>query len=103
MQQRKSSGPRPIQDEIKSFLRDSGLGWKQRDVQVFDAWERALEPRMRERAKPVRFRGGVLTVEVDSAGHMHEFKNFTGERYRKGANDVLGRALIRRLVFKLRG
>ena len=69
---------------------------------VFKAWSDAVGPAMAKRAVPVRFRGGELTVEVESAVHLQELKNFTAEEHRREANAKLGRETIRRLAFKLK-
>ena len=96
-------GPLPIQDLIRSFLRESGLGSGGSHARVFQAWKEALDPELEGHAEPVRFRGGELVVEVASATHLQEMKNFTGNTYRKRANERLGKTAIRRVVFKLRG
>lgn len=57
---------------------------------------------MSERAKPTNFRFGELTVEVESAAHLHELQNFTGEQYRCEANDRLGEEHIKKILFRLK-
>lgn len=57
---------------------------------------------MSERAKPVHFQFGELTVEVQSAPHMQELQNFTGEQYRREANKQLGEDVIKKLLFRLK-
>ena len=103
MQHRKKRGPSPIDELIKTFVRDHGLRTGGGYAQVFRAWTESLPAPLQKHAQPVRFRGGELTVEVDSATHMQELKNFTGENYRCQANDRLGKETIRRVGFKLRG
>ena len=63
---------------------------------VFEAWTRALGETMSKRAIPVRFHDGELLVEVESAVHLQELKNFTGEPYRRQANARLEGEVIRR-------
>ena len=103
MQPQKPRGPAPIDELIRSFLREQGLGASGNHARVFNAWRDVLEPGLRQHAEPVRFRAGELVIEVDSAAHLQEMKNFTGESYRKRANERLGKQAIRRIVFKLRG
>ena len=43
-----------------------------------------------------------LLVEVESSAHLQELKQFTGEDFRRRANERLGRERIRRVVFKLK-
>ena len=92
----------PIQDALKEYLRESGLGTRLRYWQIYQAWSKALGIKLSKRARPVRFERGVLTVELESAAHMHELKNFTGENYRIQANKILGSERIARVEFKLK-
>lgn len=87
---------------MRHFLRDSGLGAQLRHARVYGAWSDALGPKLRERAKPVHFQFGDLTVEVESAPHMHELQNFTGEQYRHEANKRLGEEQIKKVQFRLK-
>ncbi len=103
MQNRRNRGPSPIQDALKTFLRERGLTAPKRDARTFRAWESALGVRLSKKAEPVRFQRGELTVEVESSAHLQELKNFTGEGYRERANEILQQPdAIRRVVFKLR-
>lgn len=87
---------------VKAFLAESGLGSKLRDLPVYEAWQEALGEELSRRAKPVDFRRGELVVEVESAVHLHELANFTGERFRQLANRDLGFERIRKVTFKLK-
>ena len=71
-------------------------------IAVFQAWDAALGYTLARRARPVGFRSGTLTVEVESAAHMHEFQNFTGEQFKTLANARLGAPEIRKVVFRLK-
>ena len=51
---------------------------------------------------PVAFRGGQLTIEVDSSVALAELKGFHGEGIRARANAALGEARIRKVTFKLK-
>ena len=102
MQKQETRGPRPIQELIRSFIREEGLGQQGRSERVFRAWNDALGDDMRATARPVRFRGRELSVEVSSSAALYELRNFTGEDYRKAVNEKLGNEAIRRVVFRLR-
>lgn len=91
-----------MQDALKEFLRESGLGPRLRHSEVFSAFGQALGEALSKRAHPVRFQSGNLTVEVESAVHMHELANFTGEQVRRKANQILGEERITRVDFKLK-
>lgn len=103
MQGTSKEGPRPIEELIRSFLRETGIGGKRLSERVFRAWSEALGTEMPGRTRPVRFRNGELQVEVDSAAHLQELRNFRGESLRKSTNEILGETCIRRITFKLRG
>ena len=95
-------GAASMQDAVRGFLRDSGLAAQMRHWPVFAAWSRALGNELARRAQPVRFARGELCVEVESAAHLHELANFSGERYRALANAHLGQPEIQRIVFRLK-
>ena len=95
------SGPSPIRDAIKVFLRDAGLRQKPQDQLVFRAWSEVLGQRA-SRAIPVRFSRGELVVEVDSAVHLQELRNFTGDGFRRRVNKALDHEVVRKLTFKLK-
>jgi hypothetical protein len=100
-QRRRHSKPDPISDAIKIFLRDAGLHRSPQNHLVFTTWNDLLGARA-SRAIPVRFVRGELIVEVDSAVHLQEFRNFTGEGYRRKVNKLLNNELVRKLTFKLK-
>ena len=92
----------PLSDALAGFLRESGLGGKLYNWPVFRAWNEAAGPELARHARAVRFVRGELLVEVDSAVHMHELANFTGEEYRVRINERLGKDEVRRLTFHLK-
>ena len=69
---------------------------------VLDAWRKVLGLKLARRARAVRFQRGELVVQVDSATHLQELQNFTGEQYRQQANRLLGDERIHRLAFRLK-
>lgn len=93
-------GPVPLGDAIQAFLREAGLGAKGRDSEVFRAWREAYK---RDDARPVAFRNRDLVVEVDSPALLQDLKSFTGDRFRRRTNEILGEERIRRVVVKLKG
>ena len=98
----KRRGPVPLGDALRGFLRESGLGERLRHARVFQAWSEALGEKLSARAKAVHFQFGELTVEVESAPHLHDLQNFTGEQYRHAANKHLGDESIRKVLFRLK-
>ncbi|MAE29622.1 MAG: DUF721 domain-containing protein [Planctomycetota bacterium] len=89
-------------DALGGFLRESGLGAKLRDWDIYDAWGKALGPDLARRARPVGFNRGELVIEVESAAHMHELRNFSGEALRKKTNELLGSQRVLAVLFKLK-
>jgi hypothetical protein len=95
-------GVAAMHDALAAFLRENQLGPRSRHQPVFDAWNQALGADLARRARPVRFARGELAIEVESAAHLHELANFTGENHRARANEILGKPEIRRVVFRLK-
>lgn len=95
-------GPVGLDVALRGFLRSSGLGERLRHARVYRAWNDALGPELSQRARPVQFRFGELTVEVESAAHHQELQNFTGEQYRCEANRLLGESRIDKVLFRLK-
>lgn len=97
-------GVASIQDVLATYLRSAGISRRRGPAErVFAAWEACIGRALARRAKPVRFRGGELVVEVDSSALMHELVAFTGEEHRRRMNSELGKELVHKLVFKQRG
>jgi hypothetical protein len=88
----------PLSDAIQDFLRQSGLGAKGRDGAVFRAWNEAYGS---ADARPVALRNGALHLEVTSSSLLQDLKSYSGDRFRRKANQILGEEKIRRIVVKL--
>jgi hypothetical protein len=99
--QRARGGIAPMRLAVERYLRDSGLGARMRGLEVFRAWKQAVGVALAARARPVRFENGELEVAVRSAAHLNELESFTGESFRRKANQRLGSERIRRVVFRL--
>ena len=91
----------PIARAIDGFLAAAGLTEHLRHSRVIRAWSEVLGAHS-PHARAVRFARGELFVEIDSATHMHELTNFTGETFRELANARLGSEQIRRVHFQLK-
>ncbi len=98
----KRGGVAPLKDCMSQFLRQAGLDRGLRDARVLGAWRKAVGPGLAPHARAVRFRTGELIVEVQSAAHHHELSSFTGEGFRRAANQQLGAETIRRVTFRLK-
>jgi hypothetical protein len=102
LESKERKGPQPIAVAIRMFLRESGLNRPGMDQRVFSAWSNNAGDDWTKHAVPVGFRGGVLTVEVDSSVRLAELKGFHGEAIRARANTALEEKRIRKVVFKLK-
>ncbi len=96
----KRGGVASLGSVLTAFLRSSRLEGGLAEERVFSAWRSAAGETLVGRARAVRFRDGELLVEVNSAAHLQELRNFTGEGLRKAANKRLGAERIRRVVFQ---
>jgi len=107
LNERQRGGVSSLQDALGEFLKASGIGSHLEVFPVFDAWLDAVGPDLAPFARPVRFQRGELTVEVESAAHLHELTSFTGEGFRVLANQKLATTTqppktIHKLSFKLK-
>lgn len=94
----KKRGPVPLGDAIQAFLKEAGIGAKGRDGEVFRAWNEAYGS---TEARPVAFRNRALHLEVTSPALLQDLKSYSGDRFRRRANQILGEERIRRIVVKL--
>ncbi len=92
----------PIAQALDGFLAASGLSERLRHSAVLRVWSEVVGAALARHARAVRFAQAELFVEVDSAAHLHELSNFTGEQYRELANARLGSQQIRRVHFQLK-
>jgi len=88
-------------------LRSAIAAWKRRllprrdrgSAEVFRAFETAFGDGSRSR--PVSFRRGVLLVEVESAAHFHELRNFARRASVERLNRAIGSPLVTEVSFRL--
>lgn len=96
------SGLSSLQESLGSYMRATGLTRRRAESPVYAAFDAVAGSDLARRARPVRFARGVLTVEVDSASHLHELESFRGEEMRQRVNRQLGRDDVRKIAFKPR-
>ncbi|MBL8863621.1 MAG: DUF721 domain-containing protein [Planctomycetes bacterium] len=96
------NGLSSLSDSIAAYSRATGLSRRRSVPPVHAAFAQAAGVELSRRARPVRLSRGVLTVEVDSATHLHELTSFRGEELRQRVNEILGRPDVRRIAFKPR-
>jgi hypothetical protein len=91
-----------LRECIGELLRLSGLDRGLEQARVLGAWRESLGQELAPRARAVRFKAGELVVEVLSAAHRQELVAFSGDGYRRAANQRLGAEVIRRVTFRLK-
>ena len=89
-------------DALTRYLKAAGLSLRMQHLEVYRAWNESVGAALARRARPVSFKNGALCVEVESAAHLQELQNFTGDQYRTLANARLGEALIRKIAFRMK-
>lgn len=87
-------------DLLAGVTRQAGLSRSKPVHPVFRAWDEVAGDALAKVARPVRFRGGELAIDVSTASHHHELVAFTGESLRRLLNQQLGDDRVRRITFK---
>lgn len=72
-------GPEPLGPVLGRVVRDLRIEERSRDGALAAAWERAAGPDLAGKARPVAFRAGLLTVEVEGASLLQEVRGFRAE------------------------
>jgi hypothetical protein len=102
LERKEYTGPQPIADAIRTFLRSSALQRSKGDDKVFSAWADAAGETWSRHAVPTSFRGGQLFVEVSSSVRMSELRGFHLAGIQARANQALGEKRIKKVVLKLK-
>lgn len=69
-------GPEAVGPVLGRLLRDLRLEERNREGPLAAAWEKAAGPDLASQARPVAFRAGLLTVEVEGAALLQEVRGF---------------------------
>lgn len=75
---------------MSSFMHRHGFVRHAEYKAVFRAWDQVVPLPIRERARPVSFRGGRLIVQVDSAPLLNELTHFRASEFLLLLNKFLG-------------
>jgi len=87
---RKPPGPRPPQGPeeassvLRRVLRDLRIEERRREGGLAAAWDAAAGSALAGQARPVSFRSGVLTVEVEGAALLQEVRGFRARALLEG-------------------
>ena len=93
--------PERASDLLRDILAQAGQGRKR--TRFHKALDEVLSEAQRTHCQVVAFRGGKLTVEVDSSPLFAEFTGFRREELRLRMNDLLPEQPIAQLTFRLGG
>jgi len=72
----KPAGPEPLAPVLGRMLKDLRIEERSREGALATAWDRAAGPDLATKARPVSFRAGLLTVEVEGAALLQEVRGF---------------------------
>lgn len=81
--------PLPLGDLVARAFHRQGWSRSTAHEHVFACWERALPPEWRARCRAVSFRGGKLTVAVDSSPLLEDLRVFRGHELLRLLNETL--------------
>lgn len=90
-------GPRPAGEILQGLLRSLRIEERSRQGRVASAWLKAAGEDLASRARPVAFRAGLLTVEVDGAGLLLELKGFRGPALLEAVRAEPGGGVVREI------
>ncbi len=83
------SQPVPLGDLVTRTFHRQGWSRATSHEQIFASWERVLPPAWRPRCRAVAFRGGKLTIAVDSSPLLEDLRGFRSHELLRLLNDAL--------------
>lgn len=86
-------------DALSEWLRLSGHGAKLDDARAEAAWREVMGDAVARKTRYLKVRGGVMTIELDSAPMKEEFM-MARSRIRTLLNGYLGRDLVREVIIR---
>jgi len=98
-ERREPEGPEPLGPVLRRVVRDLRLEERSREGALADAWERAAGPDLAGRARPVEFRRGLLTVEVEGASLLQEVRGFRAKALLESLRGRPGGDRVREIRF----
>ena len=96
--------PRPAGHEalgpvLTRILKDLRIEERSREGALATAWDIAAGPELASLARPVSFRSGLLTVEVDGAALLQEVRGFRARNLLAALKEHPGGAKVREIRF----
>ena len=98
----RKSTPELVRGLVERVIRGLSIESRLRGHSVESAWPRAVGERLAPHTRATTLREGLLTVEVRSAGWMHEV-GFRRQELRRLINEELGGQYVREIRVRLGG
>ena len=98
---RRGGAPVPIGRLIQDVIARRGLGGSLAAKAVRDAYAAAAGPELLARTRVRSMRGGVVTIETDSAALAFELHGFTGKKLLEEMKRQPGVGFVKSLRFKV--
>jgi len=97
---RKGGNPSSCADVLEGTLQGLGLGRVTRHLALLKAWDRAIAPRIRERASVEDFREGRLYLCVEDPIWLHEL-HMLRHKLKIMLNEEVGEAVVGEIVLRI--
>jgi hypothetical protein len=95
----RSAGPEAAGEVLARLLRDLRLRERNSEGALAAAWEKAAGGDLSGRARPVAFRRGLLTVEVEGAPLLQEVRGFRARSLLEVLRGLPGGEAVREIRF----
>ncbi len=96
----KGGNPSRCADVLEGTLQGLGLGRVTRHLALLKAWDRAIAPRVRERASVEDFKEGRLYLCVEDPIWLHEL-HMLRHKLKTILNEELGEAVVGEIVLRI--
>ena len=96
----KQQGPERIGTILRDWLTTSGLGSKLKHLDLYAAWEEVVGPAIRRHTRIAGLAHHKLYVNVDSAAHLQELRNFYKPQLLSDLRASVPGLLIHDIVFR---
>ena len=96
----KQQGPERIGTILRDWLETSGLGNKLKHGDLYAAWEEVVGPAIRRHTRIAGIAHHKLYVNVDSAAHLQELRNFYKAQLLRDLRASVPGVLIQDIVFR---
>ena len=97
----RGGSPELLGDILRRVMRDVRPARGRRRDAILRAWEGAAGPEIAALTRPATLRQGVLTIEVRSAGLLHELRGFRQQELLDRFLEAAPEGRVRELRFRL--